>query len=108
MTRRPILCFGEALIDLHDSVCDDDKYLCVPPESLTAAAPLHARTGLAVYDDWYGKLWNYAWQHFVDHRHGVWYRILTHDNRKIDDQKSPAGKTNYHTMAACHELLQVL
>jgi mannose/cellobiose epimerase-like protein (N-acyl-D-glucosamine 2-epimerase family) len=44
----------------------------------------------------------------VDHRHGAWYRILTPDNRKISDEKSPAGKTDYHTMGACHEVLALL
>jgi mannose/cellobiose epimerase-like protein (N-acyl-D-glucosamine 2-epimerase family) len=98
------ICYGFAP---DGSVCDDDKYFWVQAESLTAAALLHARTGLAVHDDWYGKLWAYAWQHFVDHRHGAWYRILTRDNRKYSDEKSPAGKTDYHTMGACHELLHL-
>ena len=43
-----------------------------------------------------------------DHRRGAWYRILTHDNRKLSDEKSPAGKTDYHTMGACHEVLTAL
>jgi mannose/cellobiose epimerase-like protein (N-acyl-D-glucosamine 2-epimerase family) len=98
------LCYGFAP---DGSVCDDDKYFWVQAESLTAAALLHARTGLDQYDAWYDKLWSYAWQHFVDHHYGAWYRILTRDNRKIDDEKSPAGKTDYHTMGACHELLQL-
>ncbi len=96
------ICYGFAP---DGGVCDDDKYFWVQAESLAAAALLHARTGAAAYDDWYGKLWAYAWQHFVDHRHGAWYRILTRDNRKYDDEKSPAGKTDYHTMGACHEVL---
>ncbi len=58
--------------------------------------------------DWYAKLWAYAWQHFVDHRYGAWYRILTRDNRKYSDEKSPAGKTDYHTMGACYEVLALL
>lgn len=99
------ICYGFAP---NGSVCDDDKYFWVQTESLTAAALLHARTGVAVYDDWYGKLWAYAWQHFVDHRYGAWYRILTRDNRKYDDNKSPAGKTDYHTMGACHEVLALI
>ena len=77
-------------------------------ESLAATALLHARIGEPAYDDWYGKLWAYAWQHFVVHRHGAWYRILTRDNRKYSDEKSPAGKTDYHTMGACHEVLALL
>ena len=89
-------------------VCDGDKYFWVQAESLAAAALLHARTGLAVYDDWYVKIWAYSWRHFVDHRYGAWYRILTVDNQKIDDEKSPAGKTDYHTMGACHEVLALI
>jgi len=99
------ICYGFAP---DGSVCDDDKYFWVQAESLAAAARLHARTGEAAYDDWYGKLWAYAWQHFVDHRHGAWYRILSRDNRKLSDEKSPAGKTDYHTMGACHDVLALL
>lgn len=96
------LCYGFAP---DGKVCDDDKYFWVQAESLTAAALLHARTGEATYAAWHDKLWAYAWQHFVDHRYGAWYRILTADNRKYSDEKSPAGKVDYHTMGACHELL---
>jgi mannose/cellobiose epimerase-like protein (N-acyl-D-glucosamine 2-epimerase family) len=99
------ICYGFAP---DGSICDDDKYFWVQAESLAAAALLHARTGAAVYDDWYGKLWAYSWQHFVDHRYGAWYRILTRDNRKYDDEKSPAGKTDYHTMGACYEVLALI
>ena len=41
-------------------------------------------------------------------RHGAWFRILTVDNRRMSDDKSPAGKTDYHTMGACYEVLRVL
>jgi len=36
------------------------------------------------------------------------YRILDRQNRKLSDEKSPAGKTDYHTMGACHEVLRLL
>ncbi|KAF1708123.1 AGE family epimerase/isomerase [Pseudoxanthomonas sacheonensis] len=90
------------------SVCDDDKYFWVQAESLAAAALLAARTGDETYWRWYDRLWDYAWKHFVDHRYGAWYRILDADNRKYSDEKSPAGKTDYHTMGACHEVLNVV
>ena len=32
----------------------------------------------------------------------------TADNRKFSDEKSPAGKTDYHTMGACYEVLTAL
>lgn len=89
-------------------VCDDDKYFWVQAESLAAAALLHARTGDAKYDEWYQKLWAYSWEHFVDHEYGAWYRILTRDNRKYDDEKSPAGKVDYHTMGACYEVIELI
>jgi mannose/cellobiose epimerase-like protein (N-acyl-D-glucosamine 2-epimerase family) len=90
------------------SICDADKYFWVQAESLAAAALLAVRTGQARYWDDYERLWGYAWQHFVDHEHGAWYRILGPDNRKLNNEKSPAGKTDYHTMGACHEVLRAL
>ncbi|WP_374653041.1 AGE family epimerase/isomerase [Dongia sp.] len=92
----------------EDEICDADKYFWVQAESLAAAACLAARTGDARYWDWYDRIWDYSWRHFVDHEHGAWYRILTADNRKMSDEKSPAGKVDYHTMGACYEVLGVI
>ncbi|WP_434025794.1 AGE family epimerase/isomerase [[Pseudomonas] boreopolis] len=89
-------------------ICDDDKYFWVQAESLAAAALLAERSGDERYWQWYDRLWDYSWKHMVDHRHGAWYRILDADNRKYSDEKSPAGKTDYHTMGACHEVLNVV
>ena len=87
------------------SICDGNKYHWVQAESLAAAALLATRTGDVRYLDWYDRLWAYCWTHFVDHRHGAWYRILGPDNRKLTDEKSPAGKVDYHNMGACYEVL---
>jgi mannose/cellobiose epimerase-like protein (N-acyl-D-glucosamine 2-epimerase family) len=89
-------------------VCDNDKYFWVQAESIATAALLALRTGEGGYWDWYDRLWVYSWQHFVDHQYGAWYRILTADNRKYTDEKSPAGKTDYHTMGACYEVMAAL
>ena len=89
-------------------VCDGDKYFWVQAESFAAAALLAVRTGDEAYWQAYDRLWAYAWQHFVDHDHGAWYRILSPDNRKLSDEKSPAGKTDYHTMGACDDVLRAL
>ena len=99
------LCYGFAPDGL---ICDDDKYFWVQAESLAAAALLADRTGEPAYWDWYERLWRYAWEHFVDHEHGAWYRILDRRGRKYSDEKSPAGKTDYHTMGACYEVLNVV
>lgn len=79
--------------------CDDDKYFWVQAETLAT---------LGLLQDWprYEQLWRYCWTHFVDHEHGAWWRILSRDNRHLSDDKSPAGKTDYHTMGACYELLR--
>ena len=90
------------------SICDSDKYFWVQAESLAAAALLAVRTGLEKYWGWYDRIWAYSWQWFVDHQYGAWYRILSRDNRKYSDEKSPAGKTDYHTMGACYEVLNVI
>ena len=90
------------------SICDGDKYFWVQAESLAAAALLADRTGQDKYWDWYDRIWEYSWKYFVDHEYGAWYRILTRDNRKYGDEKSPAGKTDYHTMGACYEVLNVV
>jgi len=50
---------------------------------------------------WYDKIWNYAWKYFVD-------RLLTLTNHRYSDEKSLAGKTDYHTMGACYEVLNVI
>lgn len=90
------------------AVCDDDKYFWVQAESIAAAAVLAVRTGDASYWEWYDRLWAYSWRHLVDHQYGAWFRILARDNSKLSDEKSPAGKTDYHTMGACYEVLKVL
>ena len=44
----------------------------------------------------------------IDHEHGAWYRILSPGNARLSDEKSPAGKTDYHTMGACYDVLRGL
>jgi mannose/cellobiose epimerase-like protein (N-acyl-D-glucosamine 2-epimerase family) len=99
------LCYA---FDPEGVICDDDKYYWVQAETLAAAALLADRTGLDEYWRWYERIWTFAWQHMVDHEHGAWYRILDRDNHTYSNQKSPAGKTDYHTMGACYEILNVI
>lgn len=91
-----------------NSICDGEKYFWVQAESLAAAALLAVRTGDQSYWNWYDSIWQYSWRHMIDHRHGAWYRVLGHDNRQLSDEKSPAGKTDYHTMGACYEVLRAI
>ena len=88
--------------------CDTDKYFWVQAEVLAAAALLAARSGDRAYWSWYERIWAYSWEYLVDHQYGAWFRILDRENRKYSDEKSPAGKTDYHTMGACYEVLRLL
>ena len=99
------ICYGFAP---DGEICDGDKYFWVQAESLAAAAMLAKHFDKAVYLDWYERIWRYAWQHMIDHRYGAWYRILSRNNEKYDTLKSPAGKTDYHTMGACYDVLRTL
>ena len=96
------VCYG---FSPSGDVCDADKYFWVQAESIAVAALLAQATGEQRYWDWYDTLWAYVWTHFVDHKYGAWYRILKPENSPYDKLKSPAGKTDYHTMGACYEVI---
>ncbi len=90
------------------SICDDGKYHWVQAESMAAAAVLAVHTGEQRYWDWYERIWAYCWQHFVDHEHGAWFRILDGRNLNHTREKSNAGKVDYHNMGACYDVLLAL
>ena len=97
------------------SICDAHKYFWVQAETLAAAVRLAVAQQSVGQSElaeqcWasYDRLWAYAWEHFVDHEHGAWWRILSADNRKLSAEKSPAGKVDYHTMGACHHVLAAM
>ncbi|MDJ0814295.1 MAG: AGE family epimerase/isomerase [Woeseiaceae bacterium] len=89
------------------TICDLDKYFWVQAESFAASARLLQQTGDEAYARWYDKIWQYAWDHMIDHEYGAWYRVLTADNQKYSDEKSTAGaKCDYHTIGACWDVLR--
>jgi mannose/cellobiose epimerase-like protein (N-acyl-D-glucosamine 2-epimerase family) len=94
--------------DLKGNAYDQDKYFWVQAESIAAAALLAGRTGDEKYWEWYDKIWDYSFKFFVDHEYGAWYRILSAENVRYDDRKSYKNKTDYHTMGACYEILNVI
>ncbi len=104
-TEHKGLCYG---YDPEGNICDGDKYFWVQAESFAAAAMLALVTNKEAYWHYYNQLWDYSWQHMIDHQYGAWFRILTQDNQAYDDCKSPAGKTDYHTMGACYEVIEQL
>ena len=99
------ICYGFAP---DYAICDDDKYFWVQAESFAAAALLAIKTGDNLYWHWYEKIWQYSWDTMIDHQYGGWFRILNRENQPYSDEKSPAGKTDYHTMGACYDVLRAL
>jgi mannose/cellobiose epimerase-like protein (N-acyl-D-glucosamine 2-epimerase family) len=92
--------------DPNGECCDDDKYFWVQAESFAAAAALYRVTNKKEYLQQYQALWAYSWEHFVDHQHGAWYRVLKVNNEKYSNEKSTAGaKCDYHTLGACFSVL---
>ncbi len=89
-------------------ILDTDRYYWVLAETFAAAALLALRTHDPRYWAWYDRVWEFSDRYFVDHAYGGWYRILNVDNRKYDDCKSPAAKTDYHPLAACYETLRAM
>jgi mannose/cellobiose epimerase-like protein (N-acyl-D-glucosamine 2-epimerase family) len=88
------------------SITAPDKYYWVQAEAIGAAALLHRETGEEIYGDWYRRLWEYSWNHLVDHVEGEWFRLLDRRGQRKETVKSPPGKAGYHTVGACLTALQ--
>jgi mannose/cellobiose epimerase-like protein (N-acyl-D-glucosamine 2-epimerase family) len=87
------------------SFSDAHKYFWVHAEAFAAAWRLYRQTGEQRYLDDYNRLWRYSWRYLIDHEHGAWFRIRNRDGSEFDKLKSPPGKTDYHTMGACWDVL---
>lgn len=87
---------------------DAHKYFWVQAEAIATAWRLYQRTGDARYQQDYLRLWQFSWDHLIDHEHGGWYRITSQQGKWIEPYKSPAGKVDYHTMGACWDILSVM
>ena len=87
---------------------DAHKYFWVQAEAIAAARRLYAVTGEAKYREDYIRLWQWSWDHLIDHKHGAWFRIVSREGDWIEPYKSPAGKVDYHTIGACIDVLNTL
>ena len=84
---------------------DTHKYFWVHAEAFAAAWRLYKYTSEQAYLEDYQRLWTYSWNTLIDHHQGAWFRIRNRDGSAFDDLKSPPGKTDYHTMGACWDVL---
>ena len=53
-------------------------------EAIATAWRLYDRTGRDSYRADFHRLWNWSWDHLVDHRHGAWYRITSREGDWIE------------------------
>ena len=85
--------------------CASEKYFWVQSESFAAAWRLYLATDDDKYLRDYDRIWEWSWRYMIDHTHGAWYRVRHQDGSSVDNKKSPMGKTDYHTMGACWDVL---
>ena len=89
----------------NGETCSDEKHFWVQAESFAAAWRLYKATQDGKYLQDYRRIWQWSWDHMVDHTHGAWFRVRNRDGSEKNNQKSPLGKTDYHTMGACWDVL---
>jgi mannose/cellobiose epimerase-like protein (N-acyl-D-glucosamine 2-epimerase family) len=87
------------------SFCASEKYFWVQAEGFATAWRLYQMTGDEAYRRDYHRIWRWSWKHLVDHTYGAWFRVRTRDGSAIDNRKSPLGKTDYHTLGACWDVI---
>lgn len=90
------------------SICADKKYFWVQAESYAAAYRLYDITQDRIYLDDYKRIWAWSWTHMIDHEYGAWFQVRNRDGSPISNRKSPLGKTDYHTLSACWDVLSVM
>jgi len=91
----------------NGSICADEKHFWVQAESFAAAWRLYKAGGGEKYRQDYERIWQWCWAHMIDHKYGAWFRTRHRDGSAVNKNKSPLGKTDYHTMGACWDVLTV-
>ena len=85
--------------------CAAEKYFWEQSESFAAAWRLYRATGDETFRQDYLRIWQWSWDHMIDHKYGAWFQVRNRDGSKAGNKKSPLGKTDYHTMGACWDVL---
>lgn len=94
--------------DLEGNILDNERYYWTHAETIAAAASLALRTENDDYWKIYDKCWDYSDKYFSDKKYSGWYRILSIDKKPLSNKKSPLGKSDYHTIGACYEVLRTM
>jgi mannose/cellobiose epimerase-like protein (N-acyl-D-glucosamine 2-epimerase family) len=97
--------------DPSGEVCNWDKIFWVQCESIGTAAMLAASTGKKEYWEHYDRLWQYSWDHFVDHKNGSWYRRKNRQNENYFTEKTKLSlcvDPDFHQMGALAGALSMM
>ena len=76
-------------------------------ESIATAWRLFCLTEKPDYRDDYLEFWRYAWDHFVDHHMALGLEFSLERAKKSIDLSLP-GKTDYHVLTVCWDILENL
>lgn len=102
-------------VDVAHRPCEqlewDMKLWWVHNEALIATLTAYGLTGNEVYWNWFERIHEYAFSHFVDSRFGEWYGYLHRDGTVSHEQKGSLWKGPYHLprcLMICDKLLQAL
>lgn len=95
-------------ISPSNTTCNDGKYSWVQAETIAAAALIALETQNNLYWCIYQQLWHYAITHMVDVDLKCWHRNLSHDNKINDTSGISMGRTDYHSIGACIEIIRWL
>jgi mannose/cellobiose epimerase-like protein (N-acyl-D-glucosamine 2-epimerase family) len=81
-------------VDRDDEPVVADKYSWPVTEALGAAAVLSAHE--STHLEWYDRLWEYAYRHFVNPRGGNWYGRLTREHDRDGPGHGVTVEPGYH------------
>ncbi|WP_414551273.1 AGE family epimerase/isomerase [Anabaena sp. CCY 0017] len=80
----------------------DQKLWWVHLESLVALAMAYRLTGRDVCWEWYEKMHNYTWSHFVDPEYGEWFGYLNRRGEVLLNLKGGKWKGCFHVPRALY------
>lgn len=89
-------------------ICSTGKYSWVQAETIVAAALLAVQLDNRIYWCIYHQFWHYVWSCMIDHDLKCWHRNLTCDNHIIPPSSVSMGRTDYHSICSCVEIITLL
>lgn len=89
-------------------ICSNGKYSWVVAETIAASALLAKQLNNNMYWCIYRQMWQYSWTYMIDHKLKCWHRNITFDNKIIAPSSIAMGRTDYHSICGCLEVIKTL